>query len=61
MKRNTLRWFGHIERMNSEEFVKRGYVSEIEGPCRRGRLLGRWKDKVKEYMCERDANRGGRA
>ncbi len=41
MKRNTLRWFGHIERMNSEEFVKKVYVNEIEGPSRRGRPLGR--------------------
>ena len=23
VKRNTLRWFGHIERMKSEEFVKK--------------------------------------
>jgi len=36
------------------------YVSEIEGPSRRGRPLGRWKDKVKEYMCERGAGRRGR-
>ncbi len=43
--------------MNSEEFVKKVYVSEIEGPSRRGRPLGRWKDRVKEYMCERGATR----
>ena len=24
VKRNTLRWFGHIERKQSEEFVKKG-------------------------------------
>ncbi len=47
VKRNTLRWFGHIERTNSEEFVRKVYVSEIEGPSRRGRPLGRWKDKAK--------------
>ena len=35
VKRNTLRWFGHIERMKSDEFVKKVYVSEIEGPSRR--------------------------
>ncbi len=39
VKRNTLRWFGHVERMNSEGFVKKVYVSEIEGPSRRGRPL----------------------
>ncbi len=26
---------------------------EIVGPNSRGRPLGRWKDRVKEYMCER--------
>ncbi len=52
-------WFGHIERMKSEEFVKKVNVSEIEGRSRRGRPLGRWKDRVKEYKCERDTTRGG--
>ncbi len=59
MKRNTLRWFGHTERVNSEEFVRKVYVSEIEGPSRRGRPLGGWKDRVKEYRSERGATRGG--
>ncbi len=53
-KRSTLRWFGHTERMESEEFVK-VYQSSVEGPNRRGRPLGRWEDKVKEYMSERRA------
>ncbi len=39
--------------MKSEEFVKNVYVSEIEGPSRRGRPLGRWKDRVKEYISEK--------
>ncbi len=29
------------------------YVSGIVGPNSRGRSLGRWKDRVKKYMCER--------
>ncbi len=41
VKRNTLRWFGHVERMNSGEFVEKVCVSEIEGLSRRGRPLGR--------------------
>ncbi len=53
VKRSTLRWFSHIERMGNEEFVKRMYLSSVEGINRRGRLLGRWKDKVKEYVSER--------
>ena len=34
-------------------------MSEIEGSNQRGRPLGRWRDKVKEYMCERGDSRGG--
>ncbi len=47
-KRKTLRWFGHLERMGSEGFVGKVYVSETVGPSTRGRPLGRWRDKVKE-------------
>ncbi len=59
MKRSTLRWFGYIERMGSEKYVKNMYVSESMGSNSRGRPLGRWRDRVKEYMCERGATRGG--
>ncbi len=31
----------------------------VEGHSRRGRPLGRWRDRVKEYMCDRGATRGG--
>ncbi len=56
MKRNTLRWFRHIERMGSEEFM-----SEIVGPNSRGKTHGRWEDGVKkEYMYEGGATRRGR-
>ncbi len=58
MKRNTLRWFGHIERKGSEEFVKKDYMSESVGPNSRGRPPGRWTDRVKEYLCERGAATG---
>ncbi len=29
------------------------YWSSVEGPDRRGRPLGRWEDRVKEYVSER--------
>ena len=35
-------------------------MSEIEGNRRRGRPVIRWKDRVKEYTHERDADRRGR-
>ncbi len=52
VKRSTLRWFGHIERVGNEEFVK-VYLSNVEGKNRRGRPLGRWEDRVKECVSER--------
>ncbi len=54
-----LRWFGHIERTGSEELVKKVYMSESVCPSSRGRPPRRWRDRVKEYMCERGATRGG--
>ncbi len=46
---STLRWFGHIERKENEDFGK-VYLSNVEGPNRRGRPLVRWEGRVKEYM-----------
>ncbi len=60
MKRNSVRWFEYIERMESEEFVMKVYMSESVSPNSRGRPPVRWRDRVKEYMCERGATRGGR-
>ncbi len=48
MKRSTLIWFGHIEVIKNEKFVKKVYLGSVEGPNRRGRPLGRWEDRVKE-------------
>ncbi len=59
VKRSTLRWFGHIERMENEEFVKKVYRSSVEGPNRWGRPLGRREDKVKEYVSERGVRGNG--
>ena len=41
VKRNTLRWFGHLERKKCEEFVKKVHVSEIEGARRKERPVVR--------------------
>ncbi len=43
-----MRWFGYIDRMENEEFVKKVVLSSVEGPSRKGRSLGRWEDRVKE-------------
>ncbi len=57
MKRSTLIWFGHIEGMENEKFVK-VYLGSVEGPNRRGKPLGRWEDRVKEDVRETGATRG---
>ena len=57
-KRNMLRWFGHIERMGSKDFVEKLYMSESVGQYSRGRPPGRWRDRVKEYTCKRGATGG---
>ncbi len=59
MNRSTLRWFGHNERMEKEKFVKKVYLSSVEGTSRRGTPRGRWEDKVKEYVGERGARENG--
>ncbi len=53
VKRSTLRWFYHIERMGNKEFVKKVYLSSVEGTKRRGRALVRWKPRVRECVKER--------
>ncbi len=42
--------------MWSEEFVK-VYESKLKGPNRRGKPLGRWRDRVEEYLGEREKER----
>ncbi len=59
VKRSTMSWFGHIERMENENFVKKVCWSRVEDPNRRGRSLGRWKDRVKEYVSEREVRGNG--
>ncbi len=58
VKRSTLRWFGHTERIGNEEFVKM-YLGSVEGMNRRGRTLGKWKDRVKKYVSERGVRGNG--
>ena len=47
-------WFCQMERKNNKE-----HMSKSEGPRRQERPVVRWKDKVKEYMHKRIADRGG--
>ncbi len=39
--------------------AKKVYLSSVEGSSRRGRLLGRREDRVKEYLSERGVRENG--
>ncbi len=39
--------------------LRKVYLSSVEGPTRRGRPLGRWEDRVKEYVSERGVRGNG--
>ncbi len=45
--------------MGNERFVKKVYLSNVEGTNRRGRPLVRWEDRVKEYVSERGMRGNG--
>ncbi len=48
-----MKWFGHIVSMESDDFVKKVYLSSVAGSNGRGRPLWKWEDRVKEYLSER--------
>ncbi len=53
VKRQTLKLFRHVERMEEGRMTKRVYVSEIEGGNGTGRPPVKWRDTVQEYVRER--------
>ncbi len=44
VKHNTLRWFGHMERMAESEMTKRVYMSVVDVVGSRGRPPVKWGD-----------------
>lgn len=53
VKRNTLRSFGHAERMQNREFTRRVYDNIIKGVGVSGRPPVMWGNGVEEYKRER--------
>ncbi len=49
VKRSTLRWYGHVTRMNECDFTKRVYENTIKGRGVRGRPPVKWINRVEEY------------
>ncbi len=50
VKRQTLKWFCHMEQMEENKMISRMYVSEIEGGNARGQPPVKWGDRVLEYV-----------
>ena len=50
IKRGRLRWFGHIERKDDADWLKRCMKMECEGTRQRGRPRKTWWDCVKTDM-----------
>ncbi len=42
-----------LKEWKMRNFAKKVYLSNVEGPYRKGRPLRRWKDRVKKYVSER--------
>ena len=46
VQRGRLRWFGHVERMNDDNWVKKSREIAVEGRRGRGRPCKTWKEVV---------------
>ena len=49
-KKSRLRWFGHVERKDDNDWVKRCMTWEVEGIRQRGRRKKTWRDCIKDDM-----------
>jgi len=49
-KMSTLRWFGHVERKDDNDWVKRCVTWKVEEIRQRGRPIKTWWDCVKNDM-----------
>ena len=50
---NVLRWFGHVERMDNEQLLKKVMNAKVNGRSARGRPRFGWMDGVKRALNDR--------
>ena len=50
MRRNRLRWFGHVERRDELYWIKRIETLQVDGNGVKGRPRKRWREVLKEDM-----------
>ena len=48
MRRNRLRWFGHVERRDELCWIKRIETLQVDGDGVKGRPRKRWKEELRE-------------
>ena len=53
MKRNRMRWLGHVLRKDDDDWVKRSMSLEVDGKRGRGRPRLTWIKMVERDMRER--------
>jgi len=54
LKRNRLRWYGHVRRRDNDHVLSKAAKMEVEGVRPRGRLKKTWKQCVEQDMRERN-------
>jgi len=50
VRRNRLRWFGHVQRKSEDDWIRKCTVLEVEGRKPKGRPKKTWMDGVKKDM-----------
>ena len=50
IKRQSISWLGHIERMEEDRMPKQIFTQELEGTRRRGRPRKGWKEEVERDL-----------
>ena len=53
MRRNRLRWFGHIERRDELCWIERFETLQVDGDGVKGRPKKRWREVLREDMREK--------
>ena len=57
LQQNRLRWYGHVLRIDDDDWVKKCVEHEVEGPRPRGRPKKTWKEAVREDCQARKLNK----
>ena len=50
---NVLRWFGHVEKMDNEQLLKKLMNAKVDGRSAKGRPRFGWMDGVKRALNDR--------